>query len=301
MSSTLSLTGLANDVYEARAYRSPGPTAGASQPGILAGNPDLERSRYAEGGFSGKRGETAQGAPRSPNMEESESQQESRLEDSVLVNSAQAGDTEAFDALVLRHSAKLYGLVFHMTSSHEDTDDLLQEIWAKVYRSLSSFRGASRFSTWLHSIAVHMTLNFLKRRSRRTTVSLDAASPGAGGAGGGAAAEGADFGWGGGGLGGGLRITEEGLVNTQTPHSETHLSELQARLSQALDQLSPEHRAVVSMFDIQGIPHSEIARIMGVSEGTVRSRLFYAHRQLQSLLSDLADEFFPAPTHLPAS
>jgi RNA polymerase sigma-70 factor (ECF subfamily) len=79
------------------------------------------------------------------------------------------------------------------------------------------------------------------------------------------------------------------------------LSELQARLTEALDQLSPEHRAVVTLFDVQGVPHAEIARVMGVSEGTVRSRLFYAHRQLQSLLSDMADEFLPAASAQAAS
>jgi RNA polymerase sigma-70 factor (ECF subfamily) len=210
--------------------------------------------------------------------------EDSALQDHALVAAAQTGDTEAFDRLVLRHSAKLYGLVFQMTSSHEDTDDLLQDIWSKVYRSLASFRGASRFSTWLHSIAVHMTLNFLKKRSKRSTLSLDAAANGGG-------MEGAESGLGVSVL---MGLAEEGLVHHQTPRSETHLSELQTRLTQALGQLSPEHRAVVSMFDVQGMPHSEIARVMGVSEGTVRSRLFYAHRQLQSLLSDMAEEFLPA-------
>jgi RNA polymerase sigma-70 factor (ECF subfamily) len=213
------------------------------------------------------------------------------MEDSALVAAAQKGDTAAFDRLVLSHSGKLYGLVFHMTSSHEDTDDLLQDIWAKVYRSLSGFRGASRFSTWLHSIAVHMTLNFLKRRNRRATVSLDAPGPAAA-----AGSDGVESG-----AGPAPAPTEEGLVTHQTPRTETHLSELQNRLTQALDQLSPEHRAVVTLFDVQGMAHSDIARIMGVSEGTVRSRLFYAHRQLQSLLSDMAEEFFPAASAQAAS
>lgn len=227
----------------------------------------------------------------SPAMEESVPPEENRLEDSALVASAQKGNTAAFDSLVLRHTGRLYGLVFHMTSSHEDTDDLLQEIWAKVYRSLSGFRGASRFSTWVHSIAVHMTLNFLKRRNRRATVSLDAPGPAAA-----PGTEGAEAG-----TAPGAAATEEGLITHQTPRSETHLSELQTRLTQALEQLSPEHRAVVTLFDIQGMAHSDIARIMGVSEGTVRSRLFYAHRQLQSLLSDMAEEFFPSASAQTAS
>ena len=185
-------------------------------------------------------------------------------EDLELVRRAQSGVTQAFDALVERHTAKLYGLVFNMTSNHEDTNDLLQEVWTKVFRSLAGFRGASRFTTWVHSIAVNMTINFLKRRNRRQALSLDAE-----------AGEGE--------LG---HAADAVLVSTQTPRLEASRSELQTRLNEALARLTPDHRAVVTMFDIQGIPHAEIARVLGVSEGTVRSRLFYAHRQLQSYLSD---------------
>jgi RNA polymerase sigma factor (sigma-70 family) len=183
-------------------------------------------------------------------------------EDDVLVARAQAGDSAAFDALVVRHSSKLYGMVFHMTNNHEDTNDLLQDIWAKVFRSIAGFRGASKFSTWLHSIAVHMTINFVKKRGKRQAISLDA--------------EDAD----------GLSPAEVLLVHRQTPRKEANLSELQVRLTEALNKLTPEHRAVVTMFDVQGMAHAEIAKILGTSEGTVRSRLFYAHRQLQNFLSE---------------
>ena len=74
----------------------------------------------------------------------------------------------------------------------------------------------------------------------------------------------------------------------RSPERETDLKELQTRLNEAMQKLSDDHRAVVVMYDIQGMPHAEISRIMGVSEGTIRSRLFYAHRQLQSYL----DEFW---------
>ncbi|MEY2600268.1 MAG: hypothetical protein RLZZ142_2527 [Verrucomicrobiota bacterium] len=196
--------------------------------------------------------------------------QASQIEDEQLVARAQRGESPAFDALVLKHSSKLYGLVFHMTHNHDDTDDLLQDVWAKVFRSLAGFRGASKFSTWLHSVAVNMTINFLKRRGRRQALSLDA--------------EDAE----------GNTLAEPLLVHHQSPDRETNLSELQARLTLALNKLTPDHRAVVTMFDIQGMAHAEIAKILGTSEGTVRSRLFYAHRQLQNYLSD----FHPAPAAL---
>ena len=72
------------------------------------------------------------------------------------------GDPEAFDELVIRYSPRLYGLILPTTSNHEDTNDLLQEVFAKAYRSISGFRGKSSFYTWIHSIAVNMTINFVK-------------------------------------------------------------------------------------------------------------------------------------------
>ena len=76
------------------------------------------------------------------------------------------------------------------------------------------------------------------------------------------------------------------LTATSGPVRETNLNELQQRLNEAMMRLSHDHRAVVTMFDIQGMPHAEISKILGVSEGTVRSRLFYAHQQLQNYLEE---------------
>src|SRR3954452_10497284 len=94
-------------------------------------------------------------------------------EDQPLVARAQAGDAAAFDELVIKYSPRLYGLVYNMTSNHEDTNDLLQEVWAKAYRAIKGFRGQSSFYTWCHSIAVNMTINFVKKRGRRHHMSLD--------------------------------------------------------------------------------------------------------------------------------
>lgn len=187
----------------------------------------------------------------------------SRQQDNELIARTQAGDASAFDELIVKYSPRLYGLVYNMTSNHEDTNDLLQDIWAKAYRSISGFRGQSGFYTWIHSIGVNMTINFLKKRGRRHHMSLDDVDSG-------------------------IQNDKEFLELTaaSTPVREADLSELQKRLNEALQKLSPDHRAVVTMFDIQGMPHAEIAKIMGVSEGTVRSRLFYAHRQLQNFLSE---------------
>ena len=184
-------------------------------------------------------------------------------DDESLVRQTQAGDTRAFDALWQRYSPRIYSLIYNMTSNHEDTNDLLLEVFAKAYRSMNGFRGRSSFYTWIHAIAVNMTINFLKKRSRRFQMSLDD-------------------------LDTNVQHQKEfmDLTATNTPVREVDLSELQERLNEAMMKLSVEHRAVVTMFDIQGMPHAEIAKILGVPEATVRSRLFYAHRQLQNFLEE---------------
>ena len=93
--------------------------------------------------------------------------------DQELVKRTQAGDASAFDDLVVKYTPRLYGLVYNMTSNHEDTNDLLQDVFSKAYKAIGGFRGKSSFYTWIHSIAVNMTLNFLKKRGRRYQLSLD--------------------------------------------------------------------------------------------------------------------------------
>jgi RNA polymerase sigma-70 factor (ECF subfamily) len=183
--------------------------------------------------------------------------------DGDLVARAREGDTRAFDALILKYGDKLYGLIYNMTSNKEDTHDLLQDIFAKAYRSLRHFRGKSSFYTWIYSIGVNMTLNFLKKRKRRSALSLDDMDMGL--------------------------QNDESFVdnkNIANPRKQSNIHELQKKLNEALQELSEDHRAVVTMFDIQGMPHADISKILGVSEGTVRSRLYYAHQQLQGYLQE---------------
>ena len=183
--------------------------------------------------------------------------------DEVLVARAQSGDTSAFDQLVIRYSPRLYGMIYHMTSNKEDANDLTQDVFAKAYRSLRRFRGRSSFYTWISAIRTNMTLNLLKKRNRRAAWSLDN-------------------------LDSGIQNDEAmvDLAHAANPRHQSDLNELQEKLNEALQSLSNRHRAVVTMFDIQGIPHAEISKILKVSEGTVRSRLFYAHRQLQGHLEE---------------
>ena len=184
-------------------------------------------------------------------------------DDHDLVARTQGGDPSAFDELVVRYSPRLYGMVYHMTSNHEDTNDLLQDVFAKAYRSICNFRGKSSFYTWLHSIAVNMTINFLKKRNRRQHPSLNDPDS--------KIENDPDF----------IAATSNG-----DPTKEVSVHELQKKLNGAMQKLSHDHRIVVTMFDIQGMPHAEISKILKISEGTVRSRLFYAHRQLQNSLHE---------------
>jgi RNA polymerase sigma factor (sigma-70 family) len=189
--------------------------------------------------------------------------EENLPDDETLVRRTQTGDTKAFDMLWKKYSSRIYSLVYNMTANHEDANDLLLEVFAKAYRSINGFKGKSSFYTWIHAIAVNMTINFVKKRGRRFQMSLDD-------------------------LDANVQNDPEfiDLTATNTPIREVDLSELQQRLNEAMMKLSVEHRAVVTMFDVQGMPHAEISKILGIPEATVRSRLFYAHRQLQNYLEE---------------
>lgn len=185
--------------------------------------------------------------------------------DRELVRRAQAGDKNAYDDLVRRYQERVYATIYHMTSNHEDASDLAQDVFVRAWSALRSFKGDSSFYTWIYRIAVNRTINFLKqRRNRSTHLSLNDLEVG----------------------------TENDpemveLVSHRTPRRDAALSELQQRLNNALQKLSEEHRTVVTLHDVQGLPHDEIAQILKCNPGTVRSRLFYARQQLQAWLSDL--------------
>jgi RNA polymerase sigma-70 factor (ECF subfamily) len=183
--------------------------------------------------------------------------------DLVLVQRSQQGDMEAYDELVRRYQDRVYATVYHMTANHEDASDLTQETFIKAYSALRAFKGDSSFYTWVYRIAVNKTINFLKQKKGRFHLSLNDVD---------------------------MHAEHDRemveLVSDRTPRREVGLSELQEKLNAALLKLSPAHRLVVTLHDVQGLPHEEIATIMDCNIGTVRSRLFYARQQLQAYLSD---------------
>ena len=184
-------------------------------------------------------------------------------EDLALVNRAKEEDAAAYDQLVRKYQERIYATVYHMTSNHEDANDLTQETFIKAYRALKSFKGDSSFYTWIYRIAINKTINFLKQRKNRVHLSLND-----------------------------MDFNAENdpdmvaLVSDRTPRRDLNLSELSEKLNAALQKLSEPHRMVVTLHDVQDMSHDEIAKIMDCNVGTVRSRLFYARQQLQATLSD---------------
>lgn len=185
----------------------------------------------------------------------------------ALVDRARRQDLDAYNELVTRYQSRIYALIYNMTSSREDTEDLVQDVFVKAYRSLGWFKGDASFYTWIYRIAVNRTINFLKRRKRLSTgkMSLDDMDL--------AIERDADY---------------VALSSRESPFRDMTITELQERLNKALQTLSEKHRTVVVLHDIQGVPHDEIGNILGCSAGTVRSRLFYARQQLQKELAEFA-------------
>ena len=186
-----------------------------------------------------------------------------RVEEDAFVARAQQGDLAAYDELVRRYQERIYATLYHMTSNHEDANDLAQEAFIKGYQALKSFKGGSSFYTWVYRIAVNKTLNFLKSRKNRSMMSLND-----------------------------LDFDAEkdpdlvALISDKTPRRDAALAELQKKLNEAMLKLSEQHRLVVTLHDVQGLAHEEIAEVMECNVGTVRSRLFYARQQLQGYLAD---------------
>ena len=185
-------------------------------------------------------------------------------EDADLVKASQNGTLAAFDELIQRYQQRVYATVYHMTSSHEDADDLTQESFIKAYNALKRFKGESSFYTWIYRIAVNRTINFLKQRKRKSYhMSLNDMD---------------------------MQVENHPdllmFISDNTPRRDVRLNELQEKMNEAMQKLSETHRLTVTLHDVQGMSHDEIGKIMDCNTGTVRSRLFYARQQLQALLSE---------------
>lgn len=188
-------------------------------------------------------------------------------EEARLVAQARSGDTRAFDALVTLHREKIYMHTYHIVRNEEDALDLTQETFIRAWKSLARFDGKASLASWLYRIATNASIDLCRKRQHRSQTTLDAAP---------------------------LKVDAASHTTPSQPEAPgTGLdrAEIRRRVEQAFAQLSPEHRAVVSLKEIEDLSYEEIAGRVGCSLGTVMSRLFYARKKLQTLLSDLHDEF----------
>jgi RNA polymerase sigma-70 factor (ECF subfamily) len=182
--------------------------------------------------------------------------------DAQVIEAFQRGEKAAFDTLVLRHKDRVFNLSYSFLGDYEEANESSQEAFIKVYNGLKKFRFESSFSTWLYRIVINTCTNKIKSlafRQKKMTSSLD--NPGHEG-------------------NRALDIRDEG----PTPLVELEERERQDLIRRAIDQLQPEHKAVVVLRDMEGLSYEEIAEITGANLGTVKSRLSRARFELRNKL-----------------
>src|ERR1700741_5124225 len=183
----------------------------------------------------------------------------------VRVRRCQKGDALAFEQLVIKYRSKVFSMIYGMVQNEQDAWDLAQEGFLKAWRSIHRFKGQSSFYTWLYRIMTNVTIDSLRRKGIRGECEFDDriapvnVEPGS-------------------------RTTPSAVP---LPHNKIEQREIRQRIDEAIGKLSPEHRAVIVMKEIQDLQYGEIAEILKCSLGTVMSRLFYARKKLQTLLRDV--------------
>jgi RNA polymerase sigma-70 factor (ECF subfamily) len=183
-----------------------------------------------------------------------------------LVKRCQAGETEAFDELVTRYRTRIFAMIYNMVHNEQDAWDLAQDSFVKAWKSIKRFRGRSSFYTWIYRIVMNVTIDWLRKKQVK-----------------GAGAEFDDS----------IQLKEIDPASKTVPkadplpHERMERTEIRARIDNAIAQLSPDHRAVILMKEIESMQYHEIAETLGCSIGTVMSRLFYARKRLQNLLKDV--------------
>ena len=183
-----------------------------------------------------------------------------------LVKRCQAGEADAFDELVVRYRTRIFGMIYIMVHNEQDAWDLAQDSFVKAWKSMKRFRGQSSFYTWMYRIVMNVTIDWLRKKQIK-----------------GAGAEFDDS----------IQLKEIDPASKTVPkpdalpYERMQQTEIRAQIDSAIGQLTPEHRAVILMKEIEDMQYHEIAEALGCSIGTVMSRLFYARKKLQTLLKDV--------------
>ena len=188
----------------------------------------------------------------------------SAKEDLEWVHLAKTGDTRAYDCLVTKHRGKVYAMILNMVKNDADAWDLSQEVFIKAWKALPKFESRARFSTWLFRITHNAVYDWMRKRRIETEGELNDE------------------------LFNAERIDPSATTAPKTsprPDEALLQSEQRLEINNVLDKLSPQHKEVILLREVQGMNYKEIAEITENSIGTVMSRLFHARKKLQSLLS----------------
>jgi len=183
-------------------------------------------------------------------------------DEQVLVDRISSGDSTAFQEFVERYKKKIYYIAYDITGDHNDAEDVSQEVFIKVFRSLKTFRRNAKISSWLYQISVNASIDLLRKKSSRPEKSIGDL-------------ERADI--------------QENLPGTgtraQNPEKSAEDFLIQKHISQALQKVSPKERSVFVMRHYNELKIREIAEILNVSQGTVKALFYRATRKLRKELS----------------
>jgi RNA polymerase sigma-70 factor (ECF subfamily) len=197
-------------------------------------------------------------------LDRAEGQNALSADETMFVLRLKANEDAAYDELVRTYSTSIFHVAYRMLGESAEASDVVQDIFLKVFRNINGFKGEAALKTWIFRIAFSEILNRLrwwKRRHRSVTVSLDDEPNGNG-------------------TGIGHSVASSG----PTPEQVLQSKEQEAAIQQALGRLSREHRSIIVLRDIEGFSYSEIADVLGVSIGTVKSRLARARADLKKSL-----------------
>jgi RNA polymerase sigma-70 factor (ECF subfamily) len=186
-------------------------------------------------------------------------------QDRQLIVRAQGGDSGAFRLLVERHQRRVFAIALGLVRDEQDAREIAQEAFLRVHKGLAQFHGGSSFFTWLYRIVTNLSIDLMRKPSRREAELHFA-----------------------------LEIDDNDAAllppAENDPYDAVRRTQLSARINDALEQLPPYHRGVILMREVEGMSYEEMAEAMHVSKGTIMSRLFHARKKLQRALSDCHDE-----------
>jgi len=188
------------------------------------------------------------------------------IDDSILVQQCQRGDSEAMERLIRKYQNRIYNIILKMCANHDDAAELTQETFVKIIEKIDGFQGRSSFYTWAFRIAVNLTLNYCQRNVKLRLSSLDAQQDEHDGQ---ARQQLKEF------------LSDDSSPDPATVAQNKELCELAVKSLMKLDE---NQKAVVVLRDIEGMSYAQIAEVLDIELGTVRSRLSRARNSLREIL-----------------